>query len=82
MRFNINQFELNPATLMYIQEASMLGISRPQQEITLVDNAGNELKFVFDKVDWADASHEDIAGWRFLAPSSQSGAAGVLIIND
>lgn len=81
MRFNKNQFELNPATGVYIQEASTLGIGGPMREITLVDDQGAELKFVFDRVDWGDASHEDIAGWRFNAVGPGL-ATGVLIIND
>ena len=82
MRFNKKQFELSPATGTYIQEASTLGIGRPLCEVTLVDDQGEELKFVFDKVDWADASHEDVAGWRFKYLGYPSQVVGLLIIND
>ena len=82
MQFKAKQFDLNLSTMTYVQEASTLGIPSAPRTVELVDDQGKELKFVFDRIDWADASHEDIAGWRFKTAGYPDWATGLLIIND
>ena len=82
MQFNARQFEFNMATMTYIQEASTLGIRTAPSTVELVNDQGNVLKLVFDKIDWADASREDIAGWRFKSANCPEWPICVLIIND
>ena len=82
MNFNPAQFEYNPDTRTYIAEASTLGIGAPHKYISIDGYA-----FMFTGCD-ADASGEDIAGWRFkptmnsVQLNSALAGCGVLIIND
>lgn len=84
MKFKSEQFQWQEFSKCFVAEASELGL-RPGALPTVVSI--NDNTFAFDTTDF-DASHEDIAGWRFkptlatLAKSATFSGVTLLIIND